>query len=120
MKLERRPRFIKMFFGILIFITLIPTITMLLWNALMPEIFDLNAISFWQALGLLILSKILFSGFASLNRHSDKYHCHPHSERIKLFRDKMKSMTKEQRKAYFQRKTFGMPEKEERERSSEV
>lgn len=38
-------------------------IVMLLWNALMPEIFNLHAITFWQALGLLVLAKILFSGF---------------------------------------------------------
>ena len=38
-------------------------IVMLLWNALMPEIFHLPLITFWQALGLLILAKILFSGF---------------------------------------------------------
>lgn len=39
------------------------TIVMLLWNALMPDIFHLPTISFWQALGLLLLAKILFSGF---------------------------------------------------------
>jgi hypothetical protein len=38
-------------------------IVMLLWNALMPDIFHLPQISFWQALGLLLLSKILFSSF---------------------------------------------------------
>jgi len=31
-----------------------------LWNALMPAIFGLPSISFWQALGLLVLSRILF------------------------------------------------------------
>lgn len=39
------------------------TIVMLLWNALMPDIFNLRQITFWQALGLLVLAKILFSGF---------------------------------------------------------
>lgn len=31
-----------------------------LWNWLMPSIFGLNAVTFWQALGLLFLSSILF------------------------------------------------------------
>jgi hypothetical protein len=31
-----------------------------LWNVLMPPIFHLPAISFWQALGLLFLSRLLF------------------------------------------------------------
>jgi len=39
------------------------SVVMLLWNALMPNIFNLHLINFWQALGLLILAKILFGGF---------------------------------------------------------
>jgi hypothetical protein len=39
------------------------SIVMLLWNALMPKIFNLPLIDFWQALGILILAKILFGGF---------------------------------------------------------
>jgi Ca2+/H+ antiporter, TMEM165/GDT1 family len=34
-----------------------------LWNWLMPALFGLHMITFWQALGLLLLSKILFGGF---------------------------------------------------------
>lgn len=37
-----------------------------LWNWLMPEIFGLHAITFAQAFGLLLLSKILFGGFRGL------------------------------------------------------
>ena len=33
-----------------------------LWNVLMPGIFAVRTISFWQALGLLVLCKILFGG----------------------------------------------------------
>ena len=36
---------------------------MTLWNWLMPTIFGSRLISFWQALGLLVLSKMLFGGF---------------------------------------------------------
>lgn len=36
---------------------------MLLWNALLPSIFDLKAIGYWQALGLLVLARILFGSF---------------------------------------------------------
>jgi hypothetical protein len=34
-----------------------------LWNWLMPGIFGLRVITFWQALGLVVLGKILFGGF---------------------------------------------------------
>lgn len=37
-----------------------------LWNWLMPRIFGLPLISFWQGVGLLVLSWILFGGFGWL------------------------------------------------------
>ena len=33
-----------------------------LWNWLMPALFSLHTVTFWQALGLLTLSRILFGG----------------------------------------------------------
>jgi chromate transport protein ChrA len=38
-------------------------LVMSLWNWLGPSVFGLRTITFWQALGVLILSKILFGGF---------------------------------------------------------
>lgn len=35
-------------------------ITMLLWNWLVPAIFGLGTITFWQALGLIILTNLIF------------------------------------------------------------
>jgi hypothetical protein len=40
-------------------------VVMSLWNWLMPALFGWRLISFWQALGLVILSKILFGGIHS-------------------------------------------------------
>src|SRR5579871_5096139 len=37
-------------------------VVMSLWNWLAPAVFGLHAITYWQALGLLVLSKILFGG----------------------------------------------------------
>ena len=36
---------------------------MLLWNWLMPDIFGLTTITFWQAWGLVILTHIFFKSF---------------------------------------------------------
>ncbi len=47
---------------------LITWVLMLLWNWLMPEIFNLTTITFWQALGLLAISKLLFGGFSGNKR----------------------------------------------------
>lgn len=38
-------------------------IVMGLWNAILPEIIGVKTITFGQALGILVLSKILFGGF---------------------------------------------------------
>jgi hypothetical protein len=37
-------------------------IVMLLWNAILSSVLAVKTISFWQAMGILILSKILFGG----------------------------------------------------------
>lgn len=49
--------------GFAIFIAIGGGVVMLLWNSLLPPLFDLPQITFWQALGLLVLSRILFGGF---------------------------------------------------------
>jgi hypothetical protein len=38
-------------------------VVMSLWNWLVPAVFGLHSITFWQALGVLILSRILLGGF---------------------------------------------------------
>ncbi len=38
-------------------------IVMWLWNAILPEVIEVSPISYWQAMGILVLSKILFGGF---------------------------------------------------------
>jgi Ca2+/H+ antiporter, TMEM165/GDT1 family len=40
-----------------------------LWNWLMPSLFGLPAITFWQAVGLLALSWLLFGGWRGVGRH---------------------------------------------------
>jgi hypothetical protein len=47
-------------------------LTVGLWNALMPAILGLPAISFWQAVGLLLLSRVLFGGFGGLGHRFRK------------------------------------------------
>lgn len=42
--------------------------TMWLWNWLMPVIFGLCKITFWQALGLNLLTGILFRSYNSLSK----------------------------------------------------
>ena len=45
-------------------------VVMWLWNWLMPAIFGLTTITFWQAWGLVVLSHILFKSFPHHNHHN--------------------------------------------------
>ncbi|MFC3158180.1 hypothetical protein SAMN05443633_11055 [Chryseobacterium arachidis] len=38
-------------------------IVMSLWNCLLPDILGVKSVTYWQAMGILILCKILFGGF---------------------------------------------------------
>jgi hypothetical protein len=74
-------------------------IVMLLWNWLMPAIFGLACISIWQALGLLALARILFSGlgagrFGGMGHHRNPIH------------EKWKRMTAEERMEFMKRHPF--------------
>lgn len=53
----------------------IGAIVMLLWNWLMPVIFGLPALSLWQALGLLVLMRILFGSFGFGRRGGSPSRC---------------------------------------------
>lgn len=59
-----------------LFLTLIGWVVMFLWNALLPEIFGLPTITFWQAAGLLALSRILFGNMKGGGGHWKHHHAH--------------------------------------------
>ncbi|MTJ81542.1 MAG: hypothetical protein F8N37_11045 [Telmatospirillum sp.] len=52
------------------FALLFGSVTMLLWNAIIPEISSLPVITFWQAVGLLVLARLLTGRFS----HGHGYH----------------------------------------------
>ena len=49
--------------GMLLFIAIGGEVVRLLWNWLLPAIFGWREITFWQAVGMLALCRILFGGF---------------------------------------------------------
>ena len=63
--------FFQKIFFILVIIAIISLVVLLLWNWLIPAIFNLPEINYLQALGILILSKILFLG---IGRHNHQDH----------------------------------------------
>lgn len=87
----------KLLFAPIIIIALfaITGIVMLLWNNLIPEIFHLSAITYWQAMGLLVLCRILFGKF-----HFRKPDRRGHPFRNPEFREKFMNMTREEKQEF--------------------
>jgi hypothetical protein len=52
-----------------LFVLVLGFVVMSLWNWLTPALFGWRVISFWQAIGILILSKILLGGFRGRPGH---------------------------------------------------
>ena len=52
-----------MFTFFIVAVAVFSFVVMGLWNAILPQVLGVKAISFVQALGILLLSKILFGGF---------------------------------------------------------
>lgn len=70
------------------------SVVMLLWNGLLPAILGVKTISFWQAIGILVLSKILFGGFGGRHGH---HKCHGHGPQHHWHGRWMDHLTPEQR-----------------------
>jgi hypothetical protein len=68
-----------------LFALLFGLVVKVLWNWLMPAVFGLGTITFWQAFGIVLLAKLLFGGFAHSHRdHDGRFERHFHS-RFKRF-----------------------------------
>jgi hypothetical protein len=65
----RALKFLKMAVMILVAVAVFGWITKELWNWLIPSIFGLRRISIFEAIGLLLLGKILFGGFHKHGHH---------------------------------------------------
>ncbi len=79
-------------------LVLLGYVTMLLWNALLPDLFNISAITFWQALGLLVLARLLFGGH------------HPHRNprwtmygKDRELRNKLMKMSPDEKKEFFRK-----------------
>ena len=77
--------------GVVVFMAIGGFVVRALWNWLLPPLFALPAITFWQALGLLALCRILFGGLSMRGDHGA--HRHRMAER-------WKNMTPEERERF--------------------
>jgi hypothetical protein len=108
----KRKRWIKGPFFVILFLAILSVVsflTMLLWNSLVPELFNGPVITFWQSMGLIILSKILFGGFRGRGRG---HQGHPGMMWKRKWSEKMESMTPEEKEKFRRncRSFFSEPE----------
>src|SRR5947207_15991732 len=75
-------------------IAVLSFVVMRLWNWLTPALFGWHEINFWQALGILVLSKILFGGFRG--------HGGPHRHWRYCMMERWEQMTLEEREKHRQ------------------
>ena len=90
--------------GMAVFIWIGGEVVMRLWNWLLPALFGWRTVTFWQAVGLLALCRILFGGLGGHGGHRS-------GSRQKI-RDRWEGMTPEEREKWreaFQRHWGKMP-----------
>ena len=85
-----------------------------LWNWLMPGLFGLKIITFWQAVGLIILARIILGGFKHphddhrrdkfLHRGKSMTKCHPFDKRWKYYDDYWKEQGEQAFNEYVRKK----------------
>lgn len=102
----RIQKIVKAVLLVLIIATALGFLVKGLWNALMPGLFGLHTLTFWQALGLLLLSKLLFGSFRPRSRGRGPWK--------RRFRERWERMSPEERERFRQgmrcdRRPFGRP-----------
>lgn len=90
-KMNKAKRFFFFIPMMLFGLSAISFVVMQLWNWLMPIIFKLPTITFIQAFGLFVLSKILFSSFNFANKR------HGMTNYNSMSKEKMMSLSEEER-----------------------
>ena len=84
-------------------------VTMWLWNALIPGIIGWTSINYWQALGLLLLIRLLFGHFGPFG-----WPGHPHRSRRehRHLHEAMRGMSHSEKREFIRRRMRNLCERE--------
>lgn len=82
--------FIAGIIAVALFIFLGGKVVQLLWNWLMPMLFGLREVTFWQAVGILALSRILFGGLGMGGHRSRRWGRDMSPDERERFRQRMR------------------------------
>ncbi|TXF78937.1 hypothetical protein [Chryseobacterium sp.] len=98
---------IALFILLAIFIfAVVSALVMWLWNSILPEVLGVKMINFWQAAGILVLSKILFGGFSGKKGFGGEKFRRLKEERMNGMTDEEKLKFKEMWKQRCERGSF--------------
>ena len=76
----------------IVFLAIFGYVVMSLWNWLMPALFGWHLITYWQALGVLVVSKFLFGGFRGGIQRNGRWR--------RRMRERWEGMTPEERERF--------------------
>jgi len=93
--MKRKWIFVAAPVAIVAFIVIGGEVVMHLWNWLLPMLFGWRQITFWQAVGLLALCRILFGGWGGRGGHRPNFR--------RRMAEKWERMTPEEREKFRQR-----------------
>lgn len=62
MKRKSKGKIALIVLAVITMVLLVVAVVQCLWNWLLPDIFGLKEITYWQAFGLFVLAKLLFGG----------------------------------------------------------
>lgn len=89
LKRKKKGKIAFIFVAVILGVFLLVALLQYLWNTVMTDVFDLNVISYWQAFGLFVISKLLFGrGFGKPGGFRRRFQQHP---------DTLKDITDEDR-----------------------
>jgi hypothetical protein len=89
--------------GIVLFAFIGGEVVRLLWNWLLPSLFGWRQITFWQALGLLALCRILFGGFGHRGSYRSNFRRRMADRMADRVAERWEHMTPEERERFRQR-----------------
>jgi hypothetical protein len=90
-------RFFFIPIGVAAILALVSFVVMQLWNNLLPDILHVGTITFWQAMGIFVLCKILF-GFGPKGGRGGA----PWMRRKQMMQERLAGMTAEEREHFKQ------------------
>jgi hypothetical protein len=94
-KLFYERKFIFIPIGVAAILALVSFVVMQLWNNLLPDVLHVTTITYWQAMGIFVLCKILF-GFGPKGGGGGA----PWMRRKRMMEERLSSMSPEERERF--------------------